>query len=186
MLEYIPKNYISLSNLKYANVPSAWVGLESIIEDILKRFEIGRNLAIDFGVDHGFSTAIFSNYFTRVIGVDNFKGDDQRANRYHQLYELAQKNLVDFKNITLIQKDYKDFIEEFNDLRADLIHVDIIHNFEDTFKCGLWAATHSDITLFHDTESFPETVRPAVELIAKQINKTLYNFPKYNGLGIVC
>src|SRR5665648_1063471 len=63
------------------NVPSAWVGLELIIEDILDRFEIERGDCIEFGVEWGYSTAVFANYFKNVIGIDTFEGDEFTGNR---------------------------------------------------------------------------------------------------------
>ena len=95
----------------------------------------------------------------------------------------ASENLNDFKNISLVKSDYKDFIKE-NDNSYDLIHVDIIHTYEATYECGLWAAEHSDCTLFHDTESF-SSVKKAVRDIAKKSGKKFYNYPYYSGLGIL-
>jgi len=184
VVDYIPNKLVNLIDLKFADVPSAWIGLESIIEDILDRFSIKRDFAIDFGVDHGYSTSIFSNYFAKVWGVDNFRGDAQNTTEEHKLFELAIKNLKNFKNISLFHADYQDFIKEMS-YHPNLIHVDIIHDFNSTYECGLWSVYHSDITLFHDTESFPHTVKLAVDNIAKRTNKEFYNFPKYNGLGIV-
>lgn len=183
MFEYVPSRFEDVANIRVAKCPSAWHGLETIVLDILNRFNIKRNFAIDFGVDHGYSTSVLSNYFTAVWGVDNFKGDDQTATKQQELFLLAQKNLAFFDNILLIQKDYKEFIQ--TKYYADLIHVDITHDFNSTYACGLWAAKHSSITIFHDTESFPNSVKPAVELIAKELGKECYNFPKYNGLGII-
>ena len=62
--------------------------------------------------------------------------------------------------------------------------VKIVHNYKETFECGLWAAQHSTCTVFHDTESFPE-VRRAVIDIAKAAGKKVYNYPYHNGLGII-
>jgi hypothetical protein len=52
--------------LQSLDVPSAWAGLEEIIEDILIRFSINRDSCIEFGTEYGYSTVAFSNYFDRV------------------------------------------------------------------------------------------------------------------------
>ena len=71
-----------------------------------------------------------------------------------------------------------------DDTQYDFAHVDIVHNYEETFECGLWAVKHSKCCIFHDTESFPE-VKKAVYDIAKAANKTAYNYPHHYGLGII-
>ena len=59
--EYVPlKKTVPRSTLP---VISAWKGLELIIEDILDRFNIERESCIEFGVEFGFSSVVFSNYF---------------------------------------------------------------------------------------------------------------------------
>src|ERR1041385_3743233 len=133
MFNYIPVNFETNDNIKSINCPSAWRGLERIILDILNTFGIKRKFAIDFGVDHGYSTAILANYFDQVWGVDNFLADNQKASKYHQLYELAAENLRNFPNISLIQANYQDFIVDHSDIQADLIHVDISHDYMNTY-----------------------------------------------------
>lgn len=163
--------------------PSAWEGIEQIIADIIDFSKINTNSCLEFGVDFGFSTSVFANYFDKVTGVDIFTGDIH-AGIHEDTFEEITKLLSDFDNITLIKADYRDFIKNPIQDHFDLIHVDIIHTYEATFECGLWAAQHSDCTIFHDTESFPE-VKKAVSDIAKQTNKKFYNFTKFYGLGIV-
>jgi hypothetical protein len=79
--------------------------------------------------------------------------------------------------------DYKEWITK-DTSQYDLIHVDIVHTFEDTLACGRWAADHAPVVLFHDTESFSE-VKRAVAAIAEDTGKTFYNYPHCYGLGIV-
>lgn len=160
----------------------AWMGLEKIILDIIEFSEIPRETALEFGVEFGYSTAVFGNYFNRVTGVDTFAGD-LHAGHFGDLYEQTKANLSSFENIRLVKADYKDFIKSNNDV-YDLIHVDIIHTYEDTFNCGLWGAKHSKCTLFHDTQSFPD-VKKAVADIAKSTGKKFYNYRHCNGLGIL-
>ena len=178
---YMPREFRSFDNLPTLNF-SAWKGLELIIGDVIKRSGINCNSCLEFGVEYGFSTAVFANYFDNVTGVDLFTGDIH-AGYKGNIFDAASENLKAFKNISLIKSDYKDFISDQNS-RYDMIHVDIIHTYEATYECGLWAARHSDCTLFHDTESF-SSVKKAVRDIAKKSGKTFYNYPFFNGLGIL-
>ncbi len=163
-------------------VTSGWKGLESIIEDILDRFDIGRDKCIEFGTEHCYSTIAFSNFFKEVKGIDLFIGDkDSGIKKDH--YSETKKSISKFENIELIKSDYKDYIKQDNN-QYDFAHVDIIHSYKDTYECGLWAVKHSKCCIFHDTESFVG-VRKAVLDIAKNTGKRVYNYPYHNGLGII-
>ena len=161
---------------------SAWRGLELIIKDIIETFELDRKRCIEFGVEFGFSSVVFSNYFEKVTGVDTFEGDIHTTLKGAH-YEETKKRLSSFSNIELIQSDYRDWINK-DESRYNLAHVDIVHNYKETYECGLWAAQHSDCTVFHDTESFLE-VRRAVIDIAKTTGQEIYNYPFHYGLGIL-
>lgn len=160
------------------DVLSAWVGLENVIEPLLDEFNIGRESCLDMGVDYGFSTVAFSNYFKQVTGVDHFKGDEHAG--FRNLYEQVKQLETIRPNIKLIQSDYRDFIKNNNE-RYDLIHVDIVHTYEDTYRAGEWAVKHADMVIFHDTESFSE-VAQAVEDLSEG---KWFNYPKHFGLGII-
>ncbi len=160
----------------------AWVGLESIIADVILFSGIEKDSLLEFGVEFGYSTAAFANYFRKVVGVDIFTGDEH-AGSFGDIYQTTKNNLKDFSNIELVRLDYREYIKT-NKENYDLIHVDIVHTYEDTFACGLWSAQHSRCTLFHDTQSFP-AVKKAVADIARKTNKKFYNYRKCNGLGIL-
>jgi hypothetical protein len=164
------------------DVISAWKGLELIIEDILDGFDLQRQTCIEFGVEFGFSTVAFANYFGKVTGIDTFEGDIHTVNKENH-FEETKTRLSAFKNIELVKSDYRDWIRTDN-ARYNFAHVDIVHTYQDTYDCGLWAARHSDCTIFHDTESFPE-VRQAVIDIAKTTGQAIYNYPLHYGLGIL-
>lgn len=170
----IPKNIIQID--------SAWQGLEVVIEDILNRFDIGRDKCIEFGTEYCYSTVVFSGLFKKVIGIDLFIGDEHSGNKKDH-YSETSKSISHYGNIELIKSDYKDYIKKDNE-QYDFAHVDIVHNYKETFECGLWAVNHSKCCVFHDTESFTE-VRKAVFDIAKQTGKKVYNYPYHNGLGII-
>ncbi len=180
-VNYLPKKSVTPARLIQSK-SQAWVGLEKIILDIIEFSKIETHSALEFGVEFGYSTAVLANYFERVIGVDIFTGDDH-AGFHGDIYDLTKNNLRDFENIQLTKADYKDYIVS-TDQSFDLIHVDIIHTYEDTYRCGLWAAEHSRCTLFHDTQSFPG-VKRAVADIAQKTKRKFYNYRKCNGLGIV-
>lgn len=180
-ITYHPKKYETPSRLINSK-SQAWVGLEKIILDIIEFSGIKTESALEFGVEFGYSSAVLANYFKHVTGVDIFTGDDH-AGHFGDIYELTQSNLRDFDNVELIRSDYKDFIRDRKE-RYDFIHVDIIHTYEDTYACGLWSAQHSDCTIFHDTQSFPD-VKRAVADIAKATGKKFYNYLECNGLGIL-
>ena len=180
-INYLPRKTVLPERL-IESKSQAWVGLEKILLDIIEFSEIETNSALEFGVEFGYSTAALANYFKHVIGVDIFTGDTH-AGHHGDIYDLTKNNLRDFKNIELVKADYKDYTASTNQ-SFDLIHVDIIHSYEDTYQCGLWSAEHSACALFHDTQSFPD-VKRAVSDIAKKTHKKFYNYRKSNGLGIV-
>jgi len=163
-------------------VNSAWAGIQNILADLIERFHIDTTRCLEFGVEYGFSTVALSSYFASVTGVDTFQGDRDTINK-ENIFEATANRLAPYGNIELIRSDYRDFIKQDHGTFG-LIHVDIIHTFADTFACGLWSANHSQCTLFHDTESFPQ-VKQAVQEIARQTNKTFYNFTESYGLGIL-
>lgn len=167
---------------KMLDVATAWNGLELIIEDILNRFDIKRSRCIEFGVEFGYSSVVFSNYFNEVVGVDTFEGDEHTIHKGDHFGQTKER-LSFFQNITLHKSDYKGWIKTDQSM-YDFAHVDIVHNYTETYECGLWAVNHSACTIFHDTESFPE-VRKAVIDIAAITGRRVFNYPKCYGLGII-
>ena len=168
------------------SVPTAWNGCESILHDILKRFQVFPGIALEFGVDYGYSLAAIANFFNRVIGVDTFKGDINAGYRDETLMDQTKNALKDFKNIALVQSDFRDYIREYNSKcsRYNLIHVDIVHNYKDTNDCVAWSVQHSDVVLVHDTIAFPE-VRRAVQDVCWETGRGFYEYQVDHGLGIL-
>jgi hypothetical protein len=166
------------------NVVSAWGQLPTILKDIILRFKIKTDSALEFGVEEGYSTTALAYYFKKVIGVDTFRQDcwDNSLDRPSQYVRVVEL-LKEYKNITLIEDRFETFIQGHND-RYDLIHVDILHSYQPTYDCGEWAVKHSDCVLFHDTESF-ESVKQAVSDLAEKYGFTFYNYPGDYGLGIL-
>jgi hypothetical protein len=180
ILPYIP-NRLEMPSRKL-EICSAWMGIENILSELIERFHVNTDVCLEFGVEYGFSTVALSSYFDRIIGVDTFRGDKHTGN-IRNIYEETVSQLSEYQNIELVRSDYRDFIQKERG-RFGLIHVDIVHTFADTFACGLWSAQHSQCTIFHDTESFPQ-VKRAVKEIARVTGKRFFNFKECNGLGIL-
>ena len=163
-------------------VASAWKGIESVLGDLIRRFHVGRRRCLEFGVEFGYSTAALSCFFGEVTGVDLFVGDKHTVN-HNDIFAETSERLSSFDNIRLVRSDYRNWIDQDQNV-YDLIHVDIVHTYSDTFTCGLWSARHAPCVLFHDTLSFP-AVRRAVSAIALVTGRRFYNFEESNGLGIL-
>ena len=158
------------------------MGLETILPALLKDFDVHPGTALEFGVQHGFSASALANYFAHVTGVDTFAGDRHAGfgDPAITLRNTAAR-LQSFPNITLVRSDYQTFA--FNG-QYDLIHIDIVHSFAETYECGRRALRHSTCVIFHDTISHPEVCR-AVAQLAAESQRTFYNFPGHYGLGIL-
>ena len=183
MIYYRPE---TLNYPKTINVVSAWEPMAPIIKDTLTKFKVKQNVALEFGVERGFSTTVLANYFKMVIGVDPFDwiiGDGVTRD-----YSTITEGLKDFKNIQLIQATFEQFIEKKR-ARYDLIHVDIgydTHCYELTYPCGEWAIQHSDCVIFHDTISFEGVMKACIEL-SEKYGFDFYNYSEEIGpAGITC
>jgi predicted O-methyltransferase YrrM len=174
MIEYKPKIY---DNPKVINLVSAWGKIPTILKDIIINFNLKTESALEFGVERGYSTTAIAYYFKHVIGVDPFHR--REGFTFIDVKEL----LKDYKNIELFEAKFEDFILNEN-RKFDLIHIDIIHEYNPTFNCGEWALQHSNCVIFHDTMSFTAVMRAVVDLSVKY-NFEFYNYPCDNGLGIL-
>jgi Methyltransferase domain len=163
-------------------VESAWKGLESVLSDLITKFDLGTQRCLEFGVENGYSTAALSCFFNSVKGVDTFLGDKHTRN-HNDLYDETSNRLSGFDNIQLFKSDYQNWIAK-DDSFYDLIHVDIVHTYADTFACGRWSAMHAQCVLFHDTESFPAVKRAVID-ISRESQKSFYNLTESFGLGIL-
>jgi len=178
--EYCPN--IDGVEVKTNGTSSAWGDIPKILPSIIKKFNIKSDRALEFGVEYGYSTSAMSNFFNEVIGVDTFEGDINSTLKENHI-DKTKDLLKEFENIKLIKSDYKDFIIN-NDETYDLIHIDIIHDYENTYFCGEWAVNHSPIVIFHDTISFPDVMNVCKDLSIKY-KLEFYNYPNSNGLGIL-
>lgn len=182
MIPYIPKHRFMPSRL--LDVPTAWSEVTPVIYDILDRFKVPLGWMLEFGVDYGYSTAVFANFFGKVIGVDTFMGDINAGDRGEEgIVKQVKDSMKAFPNVILLQSTYQHFIRR-SSANFDLIHVDIVHNYEQTFECGEWAVLHAPVVLFHDTIAFPEVMK-AVSDLAVRHELNFYNVNEQHGLGIL-
>lgn len=166
------------------DVPTAWNGLERYIKPVMEHYNVKNDLALEFGVDSGYSLHIFSQIFKKVIGVDSFQGDIHIG--HEQGDEFYNRTLKRFENTNaeIIRKNYKDFIKDNNNT-YDLIHIDIVHLYDETYECAEWSIQHSNIVLMHDISAFFDVHRVCEDL-ARKHNLTYNNtINKYHGLGIL-
>ena len=172
------------------DVNTGWRPFETIIGDLADRFCRKNSLALEFGVEYGFSISAISNYFSRVIGVDHFKGDEHAGFTQEGVnrYEETRKALEPFENVRLIPLDWETFSQIIlPEFRFDLIHVDIFHDYDTTFGCGSWAVEHSDCVLFHDTHhpAFDGVVPAIRDIAAKYKELSWYDSQEGSGLSIL-
>ena len=165
------------------SVPSAWSGIESILADLVGRFCKQHKSALEFGVEHGYSMVALSNFFDSMIGVDTFLGD-QHTGTHPSIFEEVRDRLHPYGNIKLFANSWQEWTELNPGGSYDLVHIDIEHTWEQTFPCGVWAARHALVVIFHDTRSFPDVFR-ACEDIAAQEKMDFYNWEENYGLGIL-
>lgn len=167
---------------------SAWEGLDTIILDIIERFDLRTELALELGVDQGYSISALANYFKRVVGVDTFQTNWQTGlariedSNFERLH-LVKKSLQSFPNVELILADADSFIEQ-EQHKYDLIHIDLNHGYEEVVKFGSWALEHSKCVIIHDTISYIDTME-ACKFLESKCNISFYNYPKCNGLAIL-
>ena len=180
IIPYIPRYYKVPKRL--ADVPTGWGPNESILMDMIDWFHIKTDDALEFGVDYGFSCSALANFFASVTGVDHFLSDPQTGYR-ERLYEQAANALKEFQNIKLVKSSFQEWIK-IDQTSHDLIHIDIFHDYANTYEAGRWAVEHSNVVLFHDTESFP-AVKAAVFSLADQTGMKFYNYGVAHGLGIL-
>jgi predicted O-methyltransferase YrrM len=169
---------------KMLEVSTAWSGLEDYMISIMNTFKIKPGHGLEFGVDKGYSTYILSQLFEQFTGVDAFIGDShinhaQGDEFYREVLQKFQET-----NVNLVRADFRDFIRDNNDKYYDLIHIDIVHFYDETYQCAEWAIQHSDVVILHDTESFPEVKRVCTDISSKyKVNFS--NITQHHGLGIL-
>ena len=184
MIEYIPEKIETPARV-LSDVPSGWKGLETVIGDVVARFCKEHQVALEIGVETGFSIVALSNYFDRVLGVDHFMGDEHAGLTPDGVDRYAETlaRLKPYPNISLFKMDAFEFIAQHK-AQYDLIHIDAKHDFYSTYVLSYWACQHSPVVIGHDITYFAD-VRPAMERAAKDFGRTAYSISPFNGLGIL-
>ena len=163
------------------SVQSAWKGLEDYIFPIIEQFNLKQDVALEFGVDYGYSSHILSQAFSKVVGVDSFIGDIHVNNPQGEEFYNTVKNSFEKTNVEIIRASFEDFIKDNNN-QYDLIHIDIVHEYDPTFAD--WAIQHSNVVILHDTISFPEVYRVCRDLSSRH-GVGFYNIIECFGLGVL-
>ena len=198
VIPYVPHTIIKPGRVLTGSYgTSSWIGLESILADLLDHFRVGRGLALEFGSEHGYSLVALSNFFDRVVGVDPF-GQQTATLPIEPMVDRCARNIAPYPNISVIVSPWQEYTKAYDGVTYaanlldakqappfDLIHVDGEHGYYDTFGCGDWACAHAPIVIFHDTMSFPDTVMPAVKALAEKHDRSFFNFDQHHGLGIL-
>lgn len=166
------------------NVNSAWTGLEQFMPSIIRQFNIDPKNALEFGVDEGYSLHIFSELFDNVTGVDLFESDFHIGHSQgDEFYQKILTRFSNYDNIKIVRQDFRDYIK--NDTSYyDLIHIDIVHFYKETYECAEWALQHSNVVILHDTVSFSDINNVCLDLSLKY-GVGYYNIPDHHGLGIL-
>lgn len=178
-IPYAPK--VRVRPDRVLNIGSAWIGIESILFSLIKEFDVRTHVAVEFGVDEGYSLAALANYFGEVLGVDHCEG---LGHDPEVIFPQLQKTFKAFPNVALMRASWGEFAM-IRKGTADLIHIDMDHNYQQTFDAGDWAVQHAPVVLFHDTMSWPEGVGRACEDLSEKHGLFYYEYRDSHGLGIL-
>ena len=165
------------------DVPSAWGGNEAVLKPLIEQFCEETDIALEFGVEHGYSTVALSNFFQRVIGVDTFLGDIHTG-KHDSYYPATKERLLVYPNIELVEASWQSWTAANESEHADLIHVDIEHTYEQTYGCLAWSVQHAPVVIFHDPLSFADVMKSA-EDVSEQFGLQFYCWNWFAGLGIL-
>lgn len=142
---------------------SAWKGHGLFAMRLVEVF--APKVTVDLGVDYGFSTFCFAYpKIGKVYGIDWFKGDEHAGLRdtlqlVNSLYSDLQEEFG-VSNVEFIQSDFTDAAKIWNK-DINILHIDGFHTYEavkSDYENWIKFCTKDAIILFHDVESFPETV----------------------------
>jgi hypothetical protein len=166
-----------------SRVPTAWKGLEDYIFPIIEKFNLKQDVALEFGVDYGYSSYMLSQAFNKVVGVDSFIADTHIGHDQGDEFYNTVKNSFERTNVEIVRSSFQDFVKDNNNY-YDLIHIDIVHKYKPTFACADWAIQHSNVVILHDTISFPEVYRVCQDISARH-GVGFYNITECYGLGVL-
>lgn len=152
-------NYIQ-TLLRY---DSAWKGHGLLAMKLIETFK--PDVTVDLGVDYGFSTFCFGYpQIGKVYGIDWFQGDGHAGyrdtlNDVNNLYDDLKKD-YGVHNIEFIKSDFAEAAKIW-DKKIDILHIDGFHSYEAVktdYENWINHCNQNAIILFHDVESFSETV----------------------------
>lgn len=142
---------------------SAWKGHGFLAMRLVEIFK--PDVVVDLGVDYGFSTFCFAYpQIGSIYGIDWFKGDDHAGHRdtLNEVDSLYQDLMKEYgiSNIEFIKSDFAEAARSWNK-EIDILHIDGFHSYEavkSDYENWIKFCKDDSIILFHDVESFPETV----------------------------
>lgn len=171
-------------NKTFLDVPTGWKGLENYMPSIIDCFNIKQKSALEFGVDSGYSLHILSQLFDNVTGVDLFESDEHIGHiQGDEFYEGVMSIFSQFNNTKIVRQDFREYIKT-DTKQYDLIHVDIVHLYDQTYQCAEWSIFHSNVIMLHDTISYSDVNQVCLDL-SKKYNLGYYNICDCHGLGIL-
>jgi hypothetical protein len=142
---------------------SAWKGHGLLAMKLVESFN--PKVIVDLGVDYGFSTFCLGYpKIGKVYGIDWFLGDDHAGLREtYSLVKLLHEDLEkEFGplDIKFIKSDFAEAAKTWNK-KIDILHIDGFHSYEAVktdYENWVGFCNKDALILFHDVESFPETV----------------------------
>jgi len=148
---------------KLLRYDSAWVGHGLLAMRLVETFN--PEVVVDLGVDYGFSTFCFGYPKIGIVyGIDWFLGDDHAGHRdtLNLVNSLHQDLMGEFgvSNIKFIKSNFEKAAKNWNK-KIDILHIDGFHSYEavkSDFDNWIGFCNDDAIILFHDVESFPDTV----------------------------
>jgi hypothetical protein len=177
---------LDIINNEYYN--SAWKGHFEFAIWLVKK--IKPKIIVELGVDYAHSTFALAGGKEGIIyGIDSFEGDIQAG--YRNTLEIVQEmknklineGLIN-NNIIFIKGYFSEVAKTFNQ-EIDILHIDGLHSYEavkEDFYTWITKTNTNGIILFHDVESYPNTVGR----LFNEIPYAKYYFSHSAGLGIMC
>ena len=127
--------------------PSVWKGHNKFVTWLAN--EVKTDKTIDVGIYLGYSTMVFASVKSGVVfGIDNFV---ESKTQFDDAISILEKSGL--YNICIIKSDSATAAREWDEGKADIIHIDASHKYEDVIlDVKLWSnwLTDNGVMLMHD------------------------------------
>ena len=116
----------------------------------------------------------------------NVESDRENILKCRYMYNINNNISDDYEHQIKYNEiaERTDFIKNNNN-RYDLIHIDIVHFYKETFECAELSINHSKVVILHDTVSFREVYQVCEDIERKHkvyFNRTINSC---HGLGVL-